>query len=153
LKSLFELDPMLDWAHVTVLPSRSPGCGAVSEVVSVWVEAQVKHSANGGYSRDMWMLTIGALRLANQIGALQKVFAAAGIHDWHSVEAVAAANDIPGMLRWAVPDGSHFSMDPQTIEAYMKLEFALAVQGSRTKVTHNCLICYFCSFHTIVRRS
>jgi hypothetical protein len=125
---------MLDF-NGAVLPFYSPGCSAATELAQIWAEVQVQHctDAGGDYgalSCKSWIFNNGALRYANETAALLEVFSAAGIQDWHTVEAIAEKHISTGTFRWALPDGSAFSEDPQTLAAHAKLDFAFLNPGN-----------------------
>jgi hypothetical protein len=125
---------MLDF-NGTVLPFYSPACSASTEVVQIWAQVQVQHytEAGGDYgalSCKSWIFDYGALRYASETAALQEAFSAAGIQDWHTIETIAEQHTSTGAFRWALPDGSAFGEDPQTLAAHAKLDFAFLNPGN-----------------------
>ena len=136
LVAAFGFDPMLD-TNGTVLPFYSPACSEATEMVQIWTQVQLEHNTNAGgdfgaLSCKSWIFDYGALRYASETAALQEVFSAVGIQDWHTLDTIAEQHTSTGSARWALPDGSAFSEDPQTLAAHAKLDFAFLRPGNYT---------------------
>jgi hypothetical protein len=116
----FGYDPMLDFNGM-VLPFYSPACSEATEFVQIWAQGQVEHYTNGGddfgaLSCKWWIFDLGALRYASETAALQIVFSAAGIQDWHTIETMAEKHTSTGSYR------GHYLMVPHLVRILRHLQ-------------------------------
>jgi hypothetical protein len=130
-----------------VLPFYSPATVAASEAVQIWTRVQLEHNTNaagdfGALSCKSWIFDFGGLRYASEMGALQEVFSAVGIQDWHTIDTIAEQHTSTGSSRWALPDGSAFSEDPETLAAHGRLEFAFLTPGNHAGMRKGCNVTY-----------